>query len=206
MTDQPVMMTEEEIAALERLAESATGGPWNYCGAKRNGAPCECGMVFGDKGSVYVHYPPDVNVVDPVRNKMGAIADSLFIAASRTAVPRLIEAYRHLQAELAVKDDVISSYGNQIRKLRAEAQRASTVHGEPKAWLLYCPKGHEFDALVLPDEESANDERANFTDELPEGEEWEPAIPLYAINPIEVERLQADLAAARAEIEELKKV
>lgn len=74
----------------------------------------------------------------------------------------------------------------------SEIQRKDVLaasSGEPKAWLVDCPVGHEFDELVFADQDEAEQKAADFNDDYPEGENPHKAQPLY---------LRAALSAARA--------
>lgn len=113
MTDQPAMTSESEIAEIERLASEASPGEWikgiwgGWCHKKhalgyhpgppdckydyvlRNDAPC----VSLDGHRELIGYGESGPIL--------CEADANFIAASRTAVPRLCATIRALQAELA---------------------------------------------------------------------------------------------------------
>lgn len=52
---------------------------------------------------------------------------------------------------------------------------------KPQAWMVFCPKGHEFDYMVFPDKDGAETHAYFLNDDCPEGESPYEAIPLYAV-------------------------
>lgn len=88
-------MTDEEIAKLRELCEKATPGPW------RQDVSCPDDVViWGPNTDQWI-----ANVGEPI-SPVGFIAsahahDAEFIAASRTAIPKLLDMVEHLQHSLA---------------------------------------------------------------------------------------------------------
>lgn len=71
-------------------------------------------------------------------------------------------------------------------KLRAAAALLTAsrpADGIAKAWMVYCPKGHEYDYMVLHDETDAEVCAEGFNEQYPEGESPHEVIPLYDISP-----------------------
>jgi len=79
-------MTDDELTALERLANDATPGPWevvDYCYDPRNGRARVLGVPS--------------HGARPILSDGAWKTDCHFIAASRTAVPALIAEVRRLR-------------------------------------------------------------------------------------------------------------
>jgi hypothetical protein len=82
-------MPDECLAEIEALAAAATPGPWEA-------------MYFGDRIVHWLEGGDFEYVVDePVAN----VDNARFIAAARTAIPRLVAEIRRLRADLAAADD-----------------------------------------------------------------------------------------------------
>lgn len=75
---------------------------------------------------------------------------------------------------------VVKDYGDQIIERRQRDEAADRLAGQPHAWIVECPKGHEFDTLVFPTKEDADVQADLFNDQYPEGESPHVAVPLYA--------------------------
>jgi hypothetical protein len=73
------MMTDEQLAEWQRLADAATPGPWRYRG---------------------IYVGTDAGLVASAELPLHAA----FIAASRTAVPALIEEVERLRDEIVTKE------------------------------------------------------------------------------------------------------
>lgn len=86
------MMTNEELAAIERLALRATPGPWQFQ-VRRKGDPI-AGTLIGSVAIGHVIFTKHEGGTCPA-------ADGDFIAVARQAVPALIEEVRSLRAKLA---------------------------------------------------------------------------------------------------------
>lgn len=92
-------VTEDDLTRWKRLCEAATEGPWRECRADDGG--CICGMVYS--------LPTDTHIAtaEGMHNEEKAVPtevqrkNATFIAESRTALPRLIAAYRAALAENA---------------------------------------------------------------------------------------------------------
>lgn len=77
-------MTEEELARLEALAAAATPGPWTE---RLDETRPDWRRVYGE-GRDIAYMPPWATTVEP---------DAAFIAAARTAVPKLVAEVRRLR-------------------------------------------------------------------------------------------------------------
>lgn len=85
------------IRRWEELEAKATRGPWYACGEERGG--CECTFVWARHPDVVLvkrYRCEDMEHVSEDEEK----ANAIFIAASKTAVPALIEEVKRLRAEL----------------------------------------------------------------------------------------------------------
>jgi hypothetical protein len=100
-------MTPEHLAELERLADAATPGPWTT-GTGTNGLhPWE------------VVTSPHLPAVEMHGDDATAVADAVFIAAARQAVPALVAEVRRLAREAGLAADL----RQEITRLRAVAAR-----------------------------------------------------------------------------------
>lgn len=115
--------------ATERARRGAVGvkpseGPYLLCGDSRN-KTCQCGSVFSGDGEAYIHYPPDINVVDPVVFDDVALANSKLFAASWELL-RACEAVigRKVGAKQMCIDAVKRAYGIDLIE-REEARIAA---------------------------------------------------------------------------------
>jgi hypothetical protein len=89
-------MTTEEIERLRRLCEKATPGPWEWYGRSGDAylvAPKAGGKWIMDDGSAGGEYNPYLKPNDP---------DAQFIAASREAVPTLLDEVERLRDVLSL--------------------------------------------------------------------------------------------------------
>lgn len=84
-----------------------------------------------------------------------------------------------LEADLAAAMKTIASYESQIREHNAAHEAAKALGEGPLAWIVSCPKGHEYDTLLFPNLEDAEIQAEEFNDCLPEGQAEYFAIPLY---------------------------
>jgi len=84
----PDDLTDADLDALEKLCEAATPGPWTAD---------ECGDVWAaDDELVFLA----ASILEPrVRSDTDVANDAAFIAAARTALPRLIAAVRASRTE-----------------------------------------------------------------------------------------------------------
>lgn len=91
-------VTDDELQRWERLCEAATEGPWRECRADDGG--CICGMVYALPCDTHIATAEGMhNEEKPVPTEVQR-KNATFIAESRTALPRLIAAYREALAEL----------------------------------------------------------------------------------------------------------
>lgn len=106
-------MNDDELARLEALAEKATAGPWEavLSGIRPVGRPqnvAEAWLQVAEGGGPL--YPPRANAE--------------FIAASRAAVPALIEEVRRLRKWLAIAERNMTYGGIQEALERALSDAA----------------------------------------------------------------------------------
>jgi len=94
MVDEDKAMTDEELAEYEALAKNATPGPWEM----------QRGMdeYFVDARHPVESYNVCIAVIDGGLSN-DSKADAALIAASRTAIPKLIAEVRRLQATAKAK-------------------------------------------------------------------------------------------------------
>ena len=100
-------MTEDELQAMERLANAATPGPWEYDGYKEIEA-------FGPDGRVTVLEIPQEwhegsEYTGAWSTATGSGDDMKFAAAARAAVPALVAEVRRLRA--AVREALLEGAG-----------------------------------------------------------------------------------------------
>ena len=87
------MLSDDELARLRALCDAATPGPWETEGPRRDGTYAV--LEYVPSHAVYGGY-----VVDPYETGCSE-ADAALIAASRTALPALLDAHARLRAALA---------------------------------------------------------------------------------------------------------
>lgn len=93
-------MTPERLAELRRLADAATPGPWAWeATSQQDNSWCVGTTDPPHEGEVVTD--DDTVVVDWVAESGNAerLADAAFLAASRTAVPDLLDEVERLRAE-----------------------------------------------------------------------------------------------------------
>ncbi len=88
------MITDDELAEWQRLCDAATPGPWRLDGRHDYDDGSEFGidMIVANNGEPVVI--ADSGVYPPHGQ------DAEFIAAARSAIPRLLEEVRRLRAEV----------------------------------------------------------------------------------------------------------
>lgn len=87
-------MEQSAVDRIKELLKDVTPLPWEMCSCGT------CGMVFGDGGNVYVHYPPDWEVVGPVSAPQKSQRNAELIALSVSNVSGLIDEVERLKAEI----------------------------------------------------------------------------------------------------------
>lgn len=104
-------ITPDERAAMRALADAATDGPWE---------------VYSARGGTYVTRP-DLLGVAREWSLVWQVADARFIAAARTAVPRLLDALDTAEAERdAVRTNALAQVlaaNRAVEKAHARARR-----------------------------------------------------------------------------------
>lgn len=114
-------MTNEELEAIEALANAATPGPWRET---------EVGCVLTD-ANVSERYNQVASVM-PICNKGGHCYQddtAAFIAASREAVPALVAEVRRLRAEAAkaTLDASITALVAEVERMKGEVEKSQRV-------------------------------------------------------------------------------
>jgi len=124
--DGPQGVSDEEAAEWERLAAGATEGPWVVDQDGSIGAPM-AGLVCGEAG----HPRPDCSECGTRvchTSVMPGEPDAAFIAAARTAVPRLLADREWLMAENARMRQVaelrVGTWRDTAARLEGERDRA----------------------------------------------------------------------------------
>jgi chromosome segregation ATPase len=107
MTDDTTI-TPEELDAMEQRANAATPGPWRV-DANEVGTPWNIDTADGLKAVAMTSQLEPYITRQPQRT-----ANAAFIAAARTDLPRLLAAYRALQAELADVTEQRNGYQDEI--------------------------------------------------------------------------------------------
>mgnify|MGYP003435645552 CR=1 FL=1 len=85
-----------------------------------------------------------------------------------------------LRAKLANAEQVIADYTATIREYMAAEKAAKATRGEPMAWMVFLPKGEEYDYAVFPHVEDAKQHAELLDADEEEGAEPRGVIPLYA--------------------------
>lgn len=100
------MITENEITELEHMASEATMGPWRYddgvtdAAAGERGKPACVECIHETRGHLLIA-GPDYGMLSPEE----VDANGAFIAATRTAAPKLVAEVRSLQTQLETLAD-----------------------------------------------------------------------------------------------------
>ena len=117
-------MTEQDLAAIEALANAATPGPWRHQTAANADAPDDYGAVKVG-GTLLIDDAPD--------------ADCAFVCAARDAVPALVAEVRRLRGlvEAAYREGqtnefAIDSYTTPIEWEQSDACKALDADKTPQ--------------------------------------------------------------------------
>lgn len=108
MRESEIEMTDDELAAIERRAEAATAGPWDFW-IRITADLARVLVGSGDRTTLRGMSPSDANPLTIAKlptniNPSGTFMhnrDCVFIAHAREDVPRLIAEIRRLRAEKA---------------------------------------------------------------------------------------------------------
>ena len=116
-------MTDQEIREIEALAEKATPGPWLAPGGAIVRAPKNPGIAGSLSDAVCTAFTAN-------RNNRDASANTAFIAASRTAVPRMAAEIRRLWAENEALRHIITTMTHEEPKTYGANSIRITVQNE----------------------------------------------------------------------------
>lgn len=100
------MLTDDELAAIEARAESATPGKWEW-----SWYPYHRGMLIS-KSHGKVIYVRDNGKID------GSVTDTEFIAHSRTDIERLLNHIRTLSAENTYHRIQLERCADELRRVK----------------------------------------------------------------------------------------
>lgn len=117
------MIDEQQLAEWEAMANAATPGPWDVHHDGQTGFEDDVHCVRGPDGELILLEPFDVKGYSScvIVTEMGIAANLKLAAASRTAVPALIAAYREVVAQFPAWHDNPTGPGDvRIRRI-AEA-------------------------------------------------------------------------------------
>lgn len=134
------MINDKRLAELERLCEEATPGPWawTYIGEKVNGyvvgvccdkdgkelAGHQEFDLYDEESGVFVENIVTAQMIGEHEAATCNYSDPKFIAASRTAIPELLEEVRRLQNDLESYQTASAEYCD---GLKADAERYKVV-------------------------------------------------------------------------------
>jgi len=109
----------------------------------------------------------------------------VYPSASASLTPELVrkrmeKENAELRARLANAEQVIADYAATIREYMAAEKAAKATHGEPMAWMVFLPKGDEYDYAVFGHVEDAKQHAELLDADEDEGTEPRGVIPLYA--------------------------
>lgn len=130
------MMTEEQLAELERLEKAATPGEWSASDASSYDAGTN--IEIGAKGGLYVaSITYDAAFVNPAEHLRGK-ADADLIAAFRNALPSLVATIRELRARAEAAERPTAPVAGSER----EAEEADATLLREQWWQLITAAGH----------------------------------------------------------------
>ncbi len=114
----------------------------------------------------------------------------------------ILERISELETQLLKANEARDSYGAQLRDYMKREEAASDDGNAPKAWMVKCPVGHEYDYLVIETKENAELHAKWFNEDRTEGQTDVVPIPLHTDT--RAKDLEAQLAKELAENESLR--